>query len=164
MAMWRYGVIDLLRQNFESLILPEHLSDKISDYQDWTRYLDGQCNRFWQVDIAKKKSHKKHTKNYLASYLKKPPIAASRLKDFHNENITIEYHDHRDNRKKALILRQKELLLRLLSHIPEKFFKMIRYFGYLSNRRRGELLPKVHKQLGQEVPDLIPLIPSALNM
>jgi hypothetical protein len=107
MAMWRYGVIDLLRQKFDSLILPEHLSDKISDYQDWNKYLDGQYNRFWQVDIAKKTSHKKHTQNHLGSYLKKPPIAASRLKEFHNEEITIEYHDHRDNRKKHLFLARK---------------------------------------------------------
>ena len=151
MGMWRYGIITLLRQNFDLLILPEYLSDEIKGYQDWTRYLDGQYIRTWQVHIAKKTSHKKHTQNYLGSYLKKPPIAASRLKAFHNEDITIEYHDHRDNRKKALVLSQKELLLRLLSHIPEKFFKMIRYFGYLSNRRRGELLPKVHRQLGQRI-------------
>ena len=157
MSMWRYGIITLLRQNFNLLILPEDLSDKIKDYQDWTRYLDGQYTRTWQVNIAKKTSHKKHTQNYLGSYLKKPPIAASRLKAFHNEDVTIEYHDHRDNRKKALVLSQKELLLRLLSHIPEKFFKMIRYFGYLSNRRRGYLLAKVHRQLGQRLPALISL-------
>ncbi|MCP4485487.1 MAG: transposase [Flavobacteriaceae bacterium] len=85
MGMWRYGVINLLRQNFELLTLPTHLSKKITNYQDWTRFLNGQYNRSWQVHIAKKTSHKKHTQNYLGSYIKKPPIAASRLKNIHNE-------------------------------------------------------------------------------
>ena len=162
MSMWRYGVIDLLRQNFGQLILPDYLFDNIKSYEDWSEYLDVQYNRNWQVHIAKKTSHKKHTQNYLGSYLKKPPIASSRLKAFHNEQITIEYHDHRDNRNKRLTLSQRELLFRLLSHIPEKHFKMIRYFGYLSNRLRGKLLPTVHRQLGQSVPILIALTYAAM--
>ena len=42
-------------------------------------------------------------------------------------------------------------MLRVLSHVPEKNFKMIRYYGFLSTRKRGELLPLIYKKLGQEM-------------
>ena len=40
---------------------------------------------------------------------------------------------------------------RIAEHIPDKHFKMLRYYGFLSNRRRGELLPKVYKALERVV-------------
>ena len=39
---------------------------------------------------------------------------------------------------------------RFISHIPAKHFKMVRYYGFLSNRKRGELLPKVYEALEME--------------
>lgn len=40
---------------------------------------------------------------------------------------------------------------RYISHIPAKHFKMVRYYGFLANRKRGELLPKVYEALEMEV-------------
>lgn len=39
---------------------------------------------------------------------------------------------------------------RYISHIPAKHFKMVRYYGFLSNRKRGELLLKVYEALEME--------------
>ncbi len=39
---------------------------------------------------------------------------------------------------------------RYISHIPAKHFKMVRYYGFLSSRKRGELLPKVYEALEME--------------
>ncbi|WP_440866502.1 transposase [Symbiopectobacterium purcellii] len=41
-------------------------------------------------------------------------------------------------------------ILRLIKHIPEKHFRMVRYFGFLANRVVGKLLPLVRKALGQD--------------
>ena len=38
-------------------------------------------------------------------------------------------------------LTAEDLTYRLIEHIPDKHFKMIRYYGFLSNRRRGEMPP-----------------------
>ena len=35
------------------------------------------------------------------------------------------------------------MLWRYISHIPSRHFKMVRYYGFLANRKRGPLLPKV---------------------
>lgn len=48
---------------------------------------------------------------------------------------------------KQQTLSQEEMLGRYISHIPAKHFKMVRYYGFLSNRKRGELLPKVYEAL-----------------
>ncbi len=37
-------------------------------------------------------------------------------------------------------LAAEDLICRLIEHIPNKHFKMIRDYGFLSNRRRGEML------------------------
>ncbi|EOO2057025.1 IS91 family transposase, partial [Escherichia coli] len=40
-------------------------------------------------------------------------------------------------------------------HIPEKFFKMVRYFGFLANRVCGEKLPQVYRALGMDKPEAV---------
>jgi len=43
------------------------------------------------------------------------------------------------------------MLQRYVSHIPERHFKMVRYYGFLANRKRGTLLPKVYDALEMTV-------------
>ncbi len=47
------------------------------------------------------------------------------------------------------------MLWRYISHIPSRHFKMVRYYGFLANRKRGELLPKVYTALGLKVPAVV---------
>lgn len=151
MSQWRYEVINLLRTHYPVLILPPELEAKGNSLQSWNVFLDRNYNSHWNVDIAKSTSHKAHTAKYLGSYVKKPPIAAARLADYTGGDVTFTYLDHRSKSYKDLTLSQTEMMLRILNHVPEKHFKMIRYFGFLSNRLRGRLLPLIYKQLGQEV-------------
>ena len=46
-------------------------------------------------------------------------------------------------------------IARLIRHIPDHNFKMIRYYGFLSNRTRGEKLPLVYKAIKQVAPKII---------
>ena len=46
-------------------------------------------------------------------------------------------------------------IARLIRHIPDRNFKMIRYYGFLSNRTRGEKLPLVYKAIKQVAPKII---------
>uniref|UniRef100_UPI0026A65956 transposase n=1 Tax=Arsenophonus nasoniae TaxID=638 RepID=UPI0026A65956 len=57
------------------------------------------------------------------------------------------YHDHRTGQHRQQTLPQEEMIRRYISHIPARHFKMVRYSGFLSNRKRGKLLPKVYKAL-----------------
>lgn len=42
------------------------------------------------------------------------------------------------------------MLRRVVQHIPEKHFRMIRYFGFLANRVCGRQLPRVYEALKME--------------
>lgn len=106
---------------------------------------------YWHVYFAKPTKHARQTAKYLGRYLKKPPIAGSRLAHYDGgSRVTLRFLDHRMGQYDALKLSQRELILRLIKHIPEKHFRMIRYFGFLANRVVGEKLPLVRKALGQE--------------
>nr|WP_288500927.1 transposase [uncultured Erwinia sp.] len=51
------------------------------------------------------------------------------------------YHDHRTQQYKRQILSQEEMIGPYISHIPSRHFKMVRYSGFLSNRKWGSQLP-----------------------
>lgn len=61
--------------------------------------------------------------------------------------------DHKTGETATETLTQRELVARLKQHIPEKFFKMVRYFGFLANRVCGEKLPQVYRALGMDKPE-----------
>ena len=46
-------------------------------------------------------------------------------------------------------------IARLIRHIADRNFKMIRYYGFLSNRTRDETLPLIYKAIKQAVPKII---------
>ncbi|PSW04418.1 hypothetical protein C9I89_13940 [Photobacterium lipolyticum] len=159
---WRTKILTLLRQQYSQLLLPEAMVNQIRDYQEWSRYLDPLYNRYWRVFFAKKTKHGKQTVNYLGRYLKRPPIAASRLKHYDGKDITFVFLNHRTKQYETDTLTQESMILRINDHIPEKHFRMLRYYGFLSNRRRGEQLPLVYKALEMDVEPALTLSFAAL--
>ena len=72
-----------------------------------------------------------------------------------NEKLKVRYLDHRTNKRyKTMEIDAESLVLLLIEHIPDKNFKMIRYYGFLANCKRRELLPKVYIALDQTVEEL----------
>lgn len=61
------------------------------------------------------------------------------------------YFDHRTGRHRIQRLTQEEMLWRYINHIPSRHFKMVRYYGFLANRKRRTWLPKVYDALGMVV-------------
>lgn len=61
--------------------------------------------------------------------------------------VVHNYYDHRTQQYRQQTLTQEEMIGRYISHVPAKHFKMVRYYGFLSGRKRGELLPKVYEAL-----------------
>ncbi|ENB91590.1 transposase family protein, partial [Escherichia coli P0298942.8] len=83
--------------------------------------------------MSKKTAGGRNTARYLGRYLKKPPIAASRLAHYNGgASLSFRYLDHKTGETATETLTQRELVARLKQHIPEKFFKMVRYFGFLA--------------------------------
>ena len=55
------------------------------------------------------------------------------------------FYDHRTQQYRRQTLSQEEMIGRYISHIPAKHFKIVRYYGFVSNRKQGELRLKVYE-------------------
>jgi len=62
--------------------------------------------------------------------------------------------DHKTKTKKLGTYSTEEFFTRLIRHIPDKYFRLITYYGFLSNRLRGGSLPTVYEELG-ELPESV---------
>lgn len=144
---WRQAVIALLRQHYASLDLAATGYRHIRDYREWCQFLESQYQRRWKIHFAKKTKHARQNVNYLGRYLKRPPVAASKLRHYSGGTVVHHYYDHRTGQHKIQYLSQEEMLMRYISHIPSRHFKMVRYYGFLANRKRGTLLSEVYAAL-----------------
>ena len=145
---WRYAVIDTLRRLYKEGKLKLPNRHHICTYTQFNQWLDGFYQKNWVVHFAEPYDNHERTTVYMGRYLKRPPIAEARIKAYDAESITFEYLDHYTKEKAQVTLHVFEFMGRLIRHIPDKNYRMIRYYGFLSNRLRGKLLPLVHKLIG----------------
>jgi hypothetical protein len=71
---------------------------------------------------------------YIGRYVKHPPIAESRIMNFDEDQVTYWYVDSETKIRKTVTMDKFEFIRLLLSHIPEKNFKIVRYVGIYSRR------------------------------
>ncbi|XYK50601.1 IS91 family transposase [Serratia bockelmannii] len=136
--IWRNAVVYLLRDNYAQ-INPGALPGlgHIRNEGRWHRYLHAQYRRAWKVHFAKKTRGAWRSVKYLGRYLKRPPVATSQLHHYRGGAVVHQYYDHRTQQHKRQKISQEEMLQRYVSHIPARHFKMMRYYGFLANRKRA---------------------------
>jgi hypothetical protein len=155
MPIWRYNVITLLRKAHRQkpLIIPKAIQEQVSPLFTFNHFLDKLYKKNWIVDCAKPSTDHKHNVTYLGGYVKRPPIAESKLRHYDGHEVTFSYLDHTTKTRKKMTLSCEEFIGRFVQHIPDNNFRMIRYYGFLANRVRGQLLPLVYQLLGQKIED-----------
>ncbi|MFV7833736.1 transposase [Klebsiella pneumoniae] len=125
----------------EGMAMPESLSHITTESQ-WRSLVLKSSENTGMCTCRRKTAGGRDPARYLGRYLKKPPIAASRLAHYNGgASLSFRYLDHKTGETATETLTQRELVARLKQHIQEKFFKMVRYFGFLANRVCGEKLP-----------------------
>ena len=72
---------------------------------------------------------------YIGRYLGRPVIATSRIDKYDGEQVTFHYNRHEDDKYVVETIPAMEFIQRLIRHIPEKHFKMIRYGGLYARHR-----------------------------
>ena len=72
---------------------------------------------------------------YIGRYLGRPVIATSRIDKYDGEMVTFHYNRHEDEQYVEETIPAMEFIRRLIRHIPEKHFKMIRYGGIYARHR-----------------------------
>ena len=76
---------------------------------------------------------------YVGRYVGRPAISESRILKYDGKNVTYKYTRHEDNKVIVETVHVYEFIKRIIRHIPEKNFKMIRYFGIYSRRGKGKV-------------------------
>lgn len=149
--MWKYQVITLLRNEFKEnrLKLPHHLKH-IKTYSAFASWTTQFYNKTWNVFLNHHDDNMKHNVDYLGKYIKRPPIGETRIKEYDGKFVTFEFLDHYTNTKNLMTLPVLEFIAQLIPHIPDKNFRVIRYYGFLANRVSGKLLPIVYKLLNMQ--------------
>lgn len=72
---------------------------------------------------------------YIGRYLGRPVIATSRIDKYDGSFVTFHYNRHEDDQYVEETLPVMEFIQRLIRHIPEKHYKMIRYGGIYARHR-----------------------------
>jgi len=80
----------------------------------------------------------KQAAQYVGRYVGRPAIAESRIINYDEKNVTYKYTRHEDNKRVIETVSAHEFIKKLIIHIPEKQFKMVRYFGIYSRRGKGK--------------------------
>ena len=102
----------------------------------------------WVVYAKKPFGGPQHVLHYLARYTHRVAISNHRLVDATDTQVRFRWKDYpHHSKRRILTLTHEEFLRRFLQHVLPRGFPRIRYFGWLANRRRGELLPLCRKLL-----------------
>lgn len=147
-TLWKYAVINMIQSEFKNgnLILPPHLK-YLKSYSSFCSWMSISYNKTWVVHLSLKSDNLKHNVEYLGKYLKRPPIGETRITSFINNIVSYHYLDHYTKTTHTLNLHALDFIARLIAHIPDKYFRNIRYYGFLANRVSSKLLPIVYELL-----------------
>ncbi len=75
---------------------------------------------------------------YIGRYLGRPVIATSRIDNYDGDFVTFHYNRHEDDKLVVETVPVLDFIKRLIRHIPEKHFKMIRYYGIYARHRDSD--------------------------
>jgi predicted Zn-ribbon and HTH transcriptional regulator len=125
----------------------------LADPKAFAAFLRTLFQQDWVVYAKPPFGGPEHVLHYLARYTHRVAISNHRLLSVTDSQVTFRWKDyaHR-NRRRTLTLSGEEFLRRFLQHVLPKGLPRIRYFGWLANRRRAQLLPLCRLLLAQQLP------------
>lgn len=153
--LWRAAVIKWLRDHFTHgrLTLVDKLSYLQQDPSGFNRLLDQYSKIWWNVFCQKPSEDHKRNAEYFIRYVKRPVIANGKLYHYGSTGICFRFYDHKKKRYVFKRLSAFEFIRAVIQHIPDKGFRLIRYYGFLSNRLAGKCLPIISTLLNLPTPE-----------
>ena len=127
-----------LRDSFQTVLLNElhkHLGASFKKVK--ASIYSNHKNGFYVYAKTNKCDSSKVLK-YIGRYLGRPVLALSRIDSYDGDFVTFHYHRHEDNKLTFQTLPALSFIERLIAHIPEKHFKMIRYYGIYARHRKSD--------------------------
>lgn len=95
------------------------------------------------VHAPKQSGNVKAQLGYIGRYIRRPAIAVDRIVGYDGEQVRFRYHDKTDEQDKEEQVTVEEFISRLIRHIPDEQFKMIRHYGVYARRTKKKAKEKV---------------------
>ena len=97
----------------------------------------------WWVYIGASLRDPRFSLRYIGRYTKRAVMAEYRISNYNGKTITFSYKDYAENGKKSeKTLTVMKFIERLIRHIPDKSFPVIRHYGLFANRNKGKYIPQ----------------------
>jgi hypothetical protein len=123
----------------------------LADPKAFGAFMDELSTQDWVVYAKPPFGGAEHVLQYLARYTHRVAISNHRIVSVDDSHVTFRWKDYAHGSQQRTMALTSEKFLRLfLQHTLPKGLPRIRYFGWLANRRRGNLLPLCRTLLGQE--------------
>lgn len=71
---------------------------------------------------------------YITRYIGRPPLAQSRISNYDGRTVSFWYQRHEDGKRVDVHLPALQFLSKLIMHVPESGFHMLRYYGLYAKR------------------------------
>lgn len=135
-----YIPFEMLRKQWQTVVLKlirRHLSEAEKKevqpllQKAYTENKDG-----FYIYAPKTKGNVKAQLGYIGRYIRRPAIAVSRIEAYDGKFVTFRYYDKTEEKDKTETVSVEEFIARLIRHIPDEQFKMIRHYGVYSRRTK----------------------------
>lgn len=125
---------------------------KLKDGRRWTpgAILAQVIHLTWHVMIGSPLKEAGFAVRYIGRYTRRPVIAEGRILRYDAKWVVFRHKDYSQGGKRVTkTLPVMEFIGRLVRHIPEKHFRMVRHYGIFATRVRGTKLKAARESLGQ---------------
>lgn len=140
-SVWRsvkHFHYELLRNSFRSTLLRNMEKLIGSSFKSVKSFIYKNCPNGFYVYAKPSLCNCKHVIRYIGRYMGRPVIASSRIDNYDGNFVTFHYNRHEDNALITETIPATEFIKKLIIHIPEKHFKMIRYYGLYAKHHKHE--------------------------
>jgi hypothetical protein len=129
----------------------------LHEEKHFARFLRQLHRQDWVVYAKPPFGGPEHVLHYLARYTHRVAISNHRLLSVSASEVSFRWKDYaHGGKQRTMTLTPKEFLRRFVQHVLPRGFPRIRYFGWLSNRMRGRILPLCRARLNQAPPVEMP--------
>jgi len=150
----KYIPYNMLRKRWQKILLDEFESEigkrRFKELKDslYQKLKDG----FYVYAKGEIKTAKGAAK-YVGRYTGRPAIAESRIIKYDGKKVVFYYQSHEDGKRVEVELDVYEFIKRVIVHIPEKQFKMVRYYGIYSrnNRHKNKFIKLVDEKMIEQL-------------
>jgi len=127
-----------LRNAFRTALLNQ-LEKKIGKrkFKKTKAFIYKECTDGFYVRAKPSTLNPKDVAKYIGRYLGRPVIATSRITAYDGKFVTFWYCRHEDNVKVVEKIPAAEFIKKLIIHIPDKHFKMVRYYGIYAKHHKN---------------------------